>query len=205
MCPTLQPFKAEPWTPHAPPSFPFLHVGPSPQQDSSPRLSHSLVAQTVKNLPAVEPAGDLDLIPGSERFPEGNGNPLQYACLENPMERRTWRATVHGVRHNWATNTFTHSCPGNNCLEILACGFWPFCTSVSLKNHGPTSAPKESFLFVFMFPAPTQSWPSEQVPNDCPSSDWLVLQMSEWLLGLFGSLCFGSEGGKVAVATHCCP
>jgi len=37
-------------------------------------------------------------IPGSERFPqEGNGNPLQYSCLENPMDRGAWWATVHGV------------------------------------------------------------------------------------------------------------
>ena len=43
-------------------------------------------------------AGDLDSIPGSERSPgEGNGNPLQYSCLENPMDRQAWQATVHGV------------------------------------------------------------------------------------------------------------
>ena len=43
-------------------------------------------------------AGDLGLIPGSGRSPgEGNSNPLQYACLENPMDRGAWRATVHGV------------------------------------------------------------------------------------------------------------
>ena len=43
-------------------------------------------------------AGDLGLIPGSERSPgEGNGNPLQYSCLENPMDRGVWWATVHGV------------------------------------------------------------------------------------------------------------
>ena len=42
--------------------------------------------------------GDLGLIPGLERSPgEGNGNPLQYSCLENPMDRGAWRATVHGV------------------------------------------------------------------------------------------------------------
>jgi len=44
----------------------------------------------VKNLPAN--VGDVDLIPG-----EGNGNPLQYSCLENPMDRGVWRATVHRV------------------------------------------------------------------------------------------------------------
>ena len=43
-------------------------------------------------------AGDLSSIPGSGRSSgEGNGYPLQYSCLENPMDRETWRATVHGV------------------------------------------------------------------------------------------------------------
>ena len=43
-------------------------------------------------------AGDLGLIPGSGRSPgEGNGNPLQNSCLENPMDRGAWWATVHGV------------------------------------------------------------------------------------------------------------
>ena len=43
-------------------------------------------------------AGDPGSIPGSGRSPgEGNGNPLQYSCLENPMDRGAWLATVHGV------------------------------------------------------------------------------------------------------------
>ena len=43
-------------------------------------------------------AGDLGLIPGLGRSPgEGNGNPLQYSCLENPMDRGAWWATVYGV------------------------------------------------------------------------------------------------------------
>ena len=43
-------------------------------------------------------AGGMCLIPGLERSPgEGNGNPLQYSCLRNPMDRGAWRATVHGV------------------------------------------------------------------------------------------------------------
>ena len=50
----------------------------------------------VKNLPAS--AGDTGSIPGSGRSPgEGNGNLLQYSCLENPMERGAQRAAVHGV------------------------------------------------------------------------------------------------------------
>ena len=56
----------------------------------------SLVAQTAKASAYNE--GDLGSIPGLGRFPgEGNGNPLQYSCLENPMDGGAWWATVHGV------------------------------------------------------------------------------------------------------------
>ena len=51
----------------------------------------------VKNPPAN--AGDADLIPGLGRFPgEGNGNPLQYSYLGNPMDRGASEATVHGLQ-----------------------------------------------------------------------------------------------------------
>ena len=55
-------------------------------------------------------AGDPGLIPGEERSPgEGNGSPLQYSCLENPMDRGAWWATDHSgghrVGHDWVTNT----------------------------------------------------------------------------------------------------
>ena len=50
----------------------------------------------VKNPPAN--VGDPDSILGSGRSPgEGNGNPLQYSCLENSMDRGAWQAIVHGV------------------------------------------------------------------------------------------------------------
>ena len=56
-------------------------------------------------------AGDLGLIPGSGRSPgEGNGNPLQHSCLENPMDRGAWQAAVCGiarVRHDFATKPLT--------------------------------------------------------------------------------------------------
>ena len=53
----------------------------------------------VKNQPAnAGYAGDPGSTPGLGRsLGEGNGNPLQYSCLENPMDRRAWWATVHGV------------------------------------------------------------------------------------------------------------
>ena len=47
-------------------------------------------------------AGDLCSIPQLGKSPaEGSGNPLWYSCLENPMNRRAWWATVHGVEKNW--------------------------------------------------------------------------------------------------------
>ena len=45
---------------------------------------------------------DVGLIPGLGRFPGGrHGNPLQYSCLENPMDRGAWWATVYGVAKSW--------------------------------------------------------------------------------------------------------
>ena len=56
------------------------------------------MAQWVKNLPAMQKTGGLGLIPGSARSPgEGNGNPLQRSCLENPIDRGAWWDTVYGV------------------------------------------------------------------------------------------------------------
>ena len=47
-------------------------------------------------------AGDLGSIPGLGRSPAGgHGNPLQYSCLENLMDRGTWQATVHGIAKSW--------------------------------------------------------------------------------------------------------
>ena len=54
----------------------------------------------IKNLPVS--AGDTGSTPGSGKSPgERNGNPLLYSCLENPMDRGAWWATVHGVATSW--------------------------------------------------------------------------------------------------------
>ena len=62
----------------------------------------SQVVLVLKNLPAS--AGDIrdvGLIPGSGRSPGGgNGNPLQYSCLENPTVREAWQATVHRITNS---------------------------------------------------------------------------------------------------------
>ena len=88
----------------------------------------SLMALLVKNLPAI--AGnvrDADLIPGSGRsppcppfLPGGHGDPLQNSCVENPMDRRAWRATVHGVAKSRAhlKQISTHTCNTEETSQI---------------------------------------------------------------------------------------
>ena len=63
------------------------------------RRRPSPVALTVRNPPAnARDTGGVGSVPELGRSPgEGNGNPLQYSCLGNPMDRGAWRATVHGV------------------------------------------------------------------------------------------------------------
>ena len=62
-----------------------------------------MVTLVVKNLPAnARDVRDAGLILGLGRSPGGrHGNPLQYSCLENPMDRGAWRAMVHGVTESW--------------------------------------------------------------------------------------------------------
>ena len=63
----------------------------------------SHVELMIKNPPAnAEDIRNADLISGSGRSPgEEHGNPLQYSCLENPMDRRAWQATVQGAAKSW--------------------------------------------------------------------------------------------------------
>ena len=96
---------ATPWTAayQAPPSMGFLGKGTG--------VGCHRLLRVVKNLPAN--AGDIRdvaLIPGLERSPEeGHGNPLQYSCLENPMDRGSWWATVHRVTKSWTRlSDFAH-------------------------------------------------------------------------------------------------
>ena len=84
----------------------------------------------VKNLPAN--AGDAGSIPGPERSPGGgNGNPLQYSCLEIPMDRGAWRATVRGVSESrtrlgnstrWGKRDLVQIRKGQTWLECLGQG-----------------------------------------------------------------------------------
>ena len=79
------------------------------------------VVLVVRNLAAN--AGEIrevDSIPGSGRSPgRGHGNPLQYSCLENPMDRGAWQAMVHGVAELETTEATSHTC---SCLDNRTCG-----------------------------------------------------------------------------------
>ena len=81
------------------------HLGEAKELQGNPR-ELGFPCTSVSKEPACN-AGDRGSIPGLERSPgEEDGNPLQYACLENPMDRGAWQATVHGVVrvwHDWAT------------------------------------------------------------------------------------------------------
>ena len=62
----------------------------------------------LKNLPAS--AGDMDSIPGLGRSPgEENGNPVQYSCLENSMDRGVWPAIVHGITESDTTQQLNNN------------------------------------------------------------------------------------------------
>ena len=87
----------------------------------------------VKNLPAnAGDTGEVSSVPGSGRSPRGgNGNPLQYSCLGNPVDRGAWWATVHGVTEsvmterltlslrNWEHEYFAGEVPGGLSLRSL--------------------------------------------------------------------------------------
>ena len=119
------------------------------------------------------PAGDIDLIPGTGRSPgEGNGNPLQYSCLENPMDRGAWRAAVHGVtksqtRLNTVSYTMSKTTqimpfnPHDNCI-IRYC-----ITSISQRGklgHRELNLPNVTHL-VIDEPAFTIKWPHSFIPE----------------------------------------
>ena len=105
----------------------------------------SQVVLVVKNLPAN--AGDvrnMGLIPGSGRSPgKGNGNPLQYPCMENSMDGGGLRATVHGLQrvgHDWMSNTFVFAL---TCIDLM-----PIFTSELTLPSLPISGHVSYFSFL---------------------------------------------------------
>ena len=80
---------------------PVSPVAPALQADSLPLPLWLSGKESACNAGAT---GDTGSIPGSGRSPgEGHGNPLQYSCLENPMDRGAWWTTFHRVAKSWMT------------------------------------------------------------------------------------------------------
>ena len=105
------------------------------------------MAQQVKNPPAMqEMQGDGGLIPRLGRSPRGGrGNPLQYSCLKNAMNRRAWRVTVHRVTDSWTrlSRSTAHHCSSLNAgvaQALTSSGFPTPSTALSLAliptRHG---------------------------------------------------------------------
>ena len=101
-------------------------------------------------------AGDLGLIPGLGRSPgEGKGYPLQYSCLENPMDRGTWWATVHGVAESWTQlSVWEHTQGGGSKRILLWCmsnSVLPLFSSKSFIVSGLTFKSLIHFEFIFVY------------------------------------------------------
>ena len=105
-------------------------------------------------------AGDPGSIPGSGRSPgEGNGNPLQYSCLENPMEGGAWWATVHGVtKSRTRLSDFTSL---EMCERIL---MWNGTEGYEMENH--MHVPSEEWRDWF----PVNAWFTEHL--EIPLDQW---------------------------------
>ena len=104
----------------------FPNQGLNPGPCSVSPESQNPLASMVKNLPFnAGDTRDVSLLPESGRSPGvGNGNPLQYSCLENPMDRGAWRATVHRVTESDTTehiHTPTHTHRGHQGTPKTAC------------------------------------------------------------------------------------
>ena len=101
--------------------------------------------------------------PWVRRFPgAGNGNPLQYSCLGNPMDRGAWRATVHGVVKSWAhwarAHTHTHTCNDSWVYSCYFCSFDRLCKALLLFRIYNQN-------FIFALSSHSRIRPEEQTPE----------------------------------------
>ena len=118
-------------------------------------------------------AGDKDSVPGSGRSPgEGHGNPLQYSCLQNPMDRGSWQATVHEITrvgHNLETK------PTNQWfLYDLLHTRWQDNRLISLNSHH--NPERQTLLFLLHKIQSIYLWVTSLTknPNPCLFSNCLL-------------------------------
>ena len=122
--------------------------------------------------------GNPGLIPGLGRSPGGgNGNPLQYSCLENSMDRGAWWATVHGVKKNqtWLSNSqhilMTHTVESSPELLLLDHNFEIWCLLVHTLLRSD-----EKGTVMFCPPHPTRLGFLSSLPQDITPPSVLLLQ-----------------------------
>ena len=116
----------------------------------------------------------------------GNGNPLQYSCLGNPVDRGVWQATVHGVTKtqtrlgNWTTTTYSWV-KGSGCVNTNVRGkVGPESEALSDKRHWFYMLPKT--LDLTLIPAAHKHSP---YPPESPRPSLLFSWRSQWFLCLF--------------------
>ena len=153
-------------------------------------------------------AGNLGSIPGLGRSPgEGNGNPLQYSCLKNPMDGGAWRATVHGVTKSWTwLSDFTIF--GQEACEILVQpGIKP--TPLALKGEVLTTRPPGKSPKAFLNPRGTfllQGCPSEQKAAESVMLEFLAIAWKANLKDSFYSeRFFQSCSSRLFTRQSLCP
>ena len=135
--------------------------------------------------------GDPGSIPGSGTSPgEGHGNPLQYSCLEDSMDRGAW--LVHGVttvRHNWVTNTFTFSRKAVSVwhlhLSILIPVWWVFSLFCMIVVHTETFWEGVHRFHLTVLGLQTQKmiinpWTSLHKPRRSWDRQWLSCLAAVW-------------------------
>ena len=120
--------------------------GRSPREGISHQLQYSwasLVAQMLKNLPVMQETWVWSLA-----WQDPHGNPFQYSCLENSMNRGAWQATLHGVAESrtWLSDFHVPGCPEARTLHFYSRGhrFSPGQGSSALCSH---LSPKKLYKF----------------------------------------------------------
>ena len=114
------------------------HLLSSPLQESWLTPGGSVVKNPPPN------AGHGGLIPGSGRSPGGgHGNPHQYSCLETPMDRGAWQATVHAVAKSWTRLSDFCVCV---CVCVCVCTLSALCTVTKKKKSSKNRILKERIL-----------------------------------------------------------
>ena len=144
----------------------------------------------IKNLPAS--AEEAGLTPGSGRsLGEGNGNPLHYSCLENPMDRRTWWATVHGVTKELNTTQQLNNKNHLSSQRLIFRNFFldiPSLKPEFKKQHFMSEHHRRwKHMLWFSLPHPfTPPWPSNTKEQVKPAFQTQLLQSPEssWSQGV---------------------